>query len=54
MKEDFLFVAKEAYFKATSWRLVSRAYGCSIAGRVPEEKRMYVRWRLSTVMLCST
>jgi hypothetical protein len=31
-KEDFLFIAEEGYFRATPWRLVSPAYGCSIAG----------------------
>jgi hypothetical protein len=34
-KEDFLFVAEEGYFRATSWRSVSPAYGYSITGGIP-------------------
>jgi hypothetical protein len=49
-KEDFLFVAKEGYFRATPWRSVSPAYGCSIVGGVPQEGRMCVGRRLSTAM----
>jgi hypothetical protein len=54
LKEDFLFVAGEGYFRATLWRSVSPAYGCLIAGGVPREGRMYVGQRLSTAMLCNT
>jgi hypothetical protein len=53
-KEDFLFVAGEGCFKATPWRSVNPAYGCSIAGGEPWEGRMYVGRRSSTAMLCST
>jgi hypothetical protein len=54
LKEDFLFVAGERYFRATLWRSVSPAYGCLIAGGVPREGRMYVGQRSSTAILCST
>jgi hypothetical protein len=53
-KEDFLFVVGEGYFRVTSWRSISPAYGYSIAGGVPLEGRMYIGWRSSTAMLCST
>jgi hypothetical protein len=53
-KEDFLFIAGEGYFRAMPWRSVNPIYGCSIAGGIPREGRMYVGRRSSTAMLCST
>jgi hypothetical protein len=52
-KEDFLFVAREAYFKAMAWRSINLAYRCLFAGGVSQEGRMYVEQRSSMAMLCS-
>ena len=53
-KEDFLFVAGEAYFKAMAWRLVNPAYKYLIAGGVLQEGKMYVGQWSNMAMLCST